>query len=514
MVGAGAAAGTAGTPGTIEATEVVETVRLPRLKPRPCYSTISSINGPILVLDRVREQHSGEIVRLHLADGTERTGKVLECHEDRAVLQVFEGTEGLDVKTTAVEFTGEVMKIGVSRSMLGRVLNGAGKTVDGGAPVLAEEEREIDGASLNPCVREYPKNCLETGVSAIDVLMSICQGQKILLLSGAGMPYNDLLAQICRQARVCMPAPEDPGAGPEDEAKRSDEDTKFMIVFAGIGLSNEQAQFFQTQFRRTGSINRSVLLLNLASDPVIERVATPRLALTIAEYFAFKHDYHVLVLLSDIFNYCDALRQISSARNEVPGRRGYPSYLYSDLATIYERAGRIRQAKGSITQIPVITLPNDDITHVISDLSGFITEGQIFMDRSLFNRKILPAIDPLPSLSRLQKNAIGAGKTRDDHPDVANQLYASYAIALEVLALKSIVGAEGLSKDDQAYLLFLKAFEDKFLSQGFEENRSMYKSLDLAWECLEILPKRLLSRVSEKMLEKYYRRVPMSGDPK
>lgn len=510
-----------------------------RLHPTPCYSTIQSVNGPIVVLENVKKQHFSEIVKIHLKTGETRTGKILEANGEKAVLQVFEGTEGLDTKTTTVEFLGEVMTVGVTRSLLGRTLSGSAKPIDGGAEILAEEFLDIEGSSINPCARRYPKNCLETGISSIDILMSICQGQKILLLSGSGMPYNPLLAAISRNARVCVPwerHAENPtrvtkaqqvaallASGQELEedssdiegesqeqmeerkkARAEDEDTKFCIVFAGIGLSHEQAHFFQTQFTQTGAINRSVILLNLASDPVVERIATPRIALTIAEYFAFKLNYHVLVLLSDMFNYCDALRQISSARNEVPGRKSYPSYLYSDLATIYERAGRVRGSHGSITQIPLITLPNDDISHVISDLSGFITEGQIFQDRKLFNRSVLPAIDPLPSLSRLQKSAIGPGKTRDDHPDVANQIYASYAIAKDVLSLKSIVGVEGLSESDLKYLQFLEIFEERFLKQDFDVNRSMYESLDLAWECLRVLPVRLLSRCNEAIIEKYY----------
>lgn len=469
----------------------------PKIHPLPCYNTITSINGPIVVVDKVQKQCYGEIVTLQLGNGETRTGKILECHGSQAVLQIFEGTEGLDIKQTSVRFTGEVMKVGVSRALLGRTLSGAGEIIDGGAPVLAEEVRDIEGSSLNPVSREYPKNCLETGISTIDILMSICQGQKILLLSGSGLPYNPLLAQIARNARVCAP-------WGQEETKEQAEDSKFMIVFAGIGLSHEQAMYFRTQFEQTGALNRSVMLLNLASDPVVQRISTPRIAVTIAEYFAYTLGYHVLVLLSDIFNYADALRQISSARNEVPGRKGYPPYLYSDLSTIYERAGRVRNTPGSITQIPLITLPNDDITHVIADLSAFITEGQIFQDRKLFNRNIIPAVDPLPSLSRLQKSAIGKNKTRDDHPDVANQLYASYAIAVEVLSLKSIVGAEGLSENDHKYLKFLEVFEESFLKQDFNVRRSMYESLDIAWKCLRVLPINLLGRISDSILEKYY----------
>lgn len=472
----------------------------PKIHPLPCYTSISSINGPIVVVDKVQRQCYGEIVTLRLGNGEIRTGKVLECHGSQAVLQVFEGTEGLDIKQTSAKFTGEVMKIGVSRALLGRTLSGAGEIIDGGAPVLAEEIRDIEGSSLNPVSREYPKNCLETGISTIDILTSICQGQKILLLSGSGLPYNPLLAQIARNARVCVPW-EKVSTGGEVQTS---EDDKFMIVFAGIGLSHEQAMFFKTQFEQTGALNRSVILLNLASDPVVQRISTPRIAVTIAEYFAYTLGYHVLVLLSDIFNYADALRQISSARNEVPGRKGYPPYLYSDLSTIYERAGRVRGIKGSITQIPLITLPNDDITHIIADLSAFITEGQIFQDRKLFNKNIVPAVDPLPSLSRLQKSAIGKGRTREDHPDVANQLYASYAIATEVLSLKSIVGSEGLSDNDHKYLKFLEVFEEQFLRQDFNVRRSIYESLDLAWKCLRVLPINLLSRISDNILEKYY----------
>lgn len=452
-----------------------------------------------------------EIVNVKLGDGTRRRGQVLEVDGTKAVVQVFEGTSGVDSRGTSLEFTGEVLRTPVSRDMLGRVFNGSGTPIDGGPPVLAEAFRDINGSSINPSERTYPKDMIQTGISTIDVMNSIARGQKIPLFSAAGLPHNNIAAQICRQAGLVKrgaPAGEPNLLG--DAATNGhadaggDGEEEFAIVFAAMGVTMETAAFFKADFEENGSMDRTVLFLNLANDPTIERIVTPRIALTTAEYLAYECGKHVLVILTDMSSYADALREVSAAREEVPGRRGYPGYMYTDLATIYERAGRILGRKGSITQLPILTMPNDDITHPIPDLTGYITEGQVYVDRQLHNRQLYPPINVLPSLSRLMKSAIGEGMTRADHSEVSNQLYANYAIGKDVVAMKAVVGEEALSSEDLLYLEFLDAFEKKFVAQGAYEARSIQESLDLAWSLLRIFPRELLRRVTAKTLDEWY----------
>lgn len=448
-----------------------------------------------------------EIVNVKLGDGSRRRGQVLEVDGTKAIVQVFEGTSGIDARGTSLEFTGEVLRTPVSRDMLGRVFNGSGTPIDGGPPMLAEAFRDINGSSINPAERTYPKDMIQTGVSTIDVMNSIARGQKIPLFSAAGLPHNDIAAQICRQAGLVKQSTPANGDLLGDEANGDAEDDgggEFAIVFAAMGVTMETAHFFKADFEENGSMDRTVLFLNLANDPTIERIVTPRIALTTAEYLAYECGKHVLVILTDMSSYADALREVSAAREEVPGRRGYPGYMYTDLATIYERAGRITGRKGSITQLPILTMPNDDITHPIPDLTGYITEGQVYVDRQLHNRQIYPPINVLPSLSRLMKSAIGDGMTRADHSEVSNQLYACYAIGKDVVAMKAVVGEEALSAEDLLYLEFLDAFERKFVAQGAYEARSIQQSLDLAWSLLRIFPRELLRRVTVKTLDEWY----------
>jgi len=453
-----------------------------------------------------------EIVNVRLGDGSTRRGQVLEVDGTKAVVQIFEGTSGIDNRSTVLEFTGEVLRTPVSRDMLGRVFNGSGTPIDAGPPVLADKFLDINGASINPAERTYPEEMIQTGISTIDTMNSIARGQKIPLFSAAGLPHNDIAAQICRQAGLVKL-----GAGEAkkdhhgnllqdgDGAKGKDEEEEeFAIVFAAMGVNMETAHFFKRDFEENGSMARTVLFLNLANDPTIERIITPRIALTTAEYLAYECGKHVLVILTDMSSYADALREVSAAREEVPGRRGYPGYMYTDLATIYERAGRISGRKGSITQLPILTMPNDDITHPIPDLTGYITEGQVYVDRQLHNRQVYPPINVLPSLSRLMKSAIGEGMTRADHSEVSNQLYACYAIGKDVVAMKAVVGEEALSSEDLLYLEFLGAFEAKFVSQGAYEARTIQASLDLAWSLLRIFPRELLRRITAKTLDAWY----------
>ena len=390
----------------------------------------------------------------------------------------------------------QVLKTPVSRDMLGRVFNGSGNPIDGGPPVLAEHFLDINGASINPAERTYPEEMIQTGISTIDVMNSIARGQKIPLVSAAGLPHNDIAAQICRQAGLV--------AHGEDGEEAAN--TQFAIVFAAMGVNMETAHFFKQDFEENGSMDRTVLFLNLANDPTIERIITPRIALTTAEYLAYDCGMHVLVILTDMTSYADALREVSAAREEVPGRRGYPGYMYTDLATIYERAGRIEGRPGSITQLPILTMPNDDITHPIPDLTGYITEGQVYVDRQLHNRQIYPSINVLPSLSRLMKSAIGEGMTRKDHSEVSNQLYACYAIGKDVQAMKAVVGEEALSPEDLLYLEFLDKFEGKFVNQGLYDNRSIFDSLDLAWSLLRMFPREMLRRITAQTLDQFYDR--------
>ncbi|CAG8460686.1 17397_t:CDS:10 [Cetraspora pellucida] len=415
--------------------------------PRIDYRTVASVNGPLVVLDNVKFPKFAEIVNLTLPDGSIRAGQVLEIQGKRAIIQVFEGTSGVDAKATHVEFTGDTLKIPVSEDMLGRIFNGSGKAIDKGPKVFAEDFLDINGSPINPFSRIYPEEMIQTGISAIDTMNSIARGQKIPIFSAAGLPHNEIAAQICRQAGLVKKV---------DKGVFDDHEDNFSIVFAAMGVNMETARFFKQDFEENGSIERVSLFLNLANDPTIERIITPRLALTTAEYYAYQLEKHVLVILTDMSSYADALREVSAAREEVPGRRGYPGYMYTDLSTIYERAGRVEGRNGSITQIPILTMPNDDITHPIPDLTGYITEGQIFVDRQLYNRQIYPPINVLPSLSRLMKSAIGEGMTRKDHGDVSNQLYAKYAIGRDAAAMKAVVGEEALNQEDKLSLEFLE----------------------------------------------------------
>ncbi|EYU37978.1 hypothetical protein MIMGU_mgv1a002825mg [Erythranthe guttata] len=464
------------------------------------YRTVSGVAGPLVILDKVKGPKYQEIVNIRLGDGTTRRGQVLEVDGEKAVVQVFEGTSGIDNKYTTVQFTGEVLKTPVSLDMLGRIFNGSGKPIDNGPPILPEAYLDISGSSINPSERTYPEEMIQTGISTIDVMNSIARGQKIPLFSAAGLPHNEIAAQICRQAGLVKRLEQ------TDNLLQDGEEDNFAIVFAAMGVNMETAQFFKRDFEENGSMERVTLFLNLANDPTIERIITPRIALTTAEYLAYECGKHVLVILTDMSSYADALREVSAAREEVPGRRGYPGYMYTDLATIYERAGRIEGRKGSITQIPILTMPNDDITHPTPDLTGYITEGQIYVDRQLQNRQIYPPINVLPSLSRLMKSAIGEGMTRRDHSDVSNQLYANYAIGKDVQAMKAVVGEEALSSEDLLYLEFLDKFERKFVAQGAYDTRNIFQSLDLAWTLLRIFPRELLHRIPAKTLDQFYSR--------
>jgi len=467
------------------------------ITPRIDYRTVASVNGPLVVLDNVKFPKYAEIVNLTLPDGSRRAGQVLEVQGKRAVVQVFEGTTGVDAKVTHVEFTGDTLKIPVSEDMLGRIFNGSGKAIDKGPKVFAEEFLDINGSPINPFSRIYPEEMIQTGISAIDTMNSIARGQKIPIFSAAGLPHNEIAAQICRQAGLVKKI---------DKGVYDDHEDNFSIVFAAMGVNMETARFFKQDFEENGSIERVTLFLNLANDPTIERIVTPRLALTTAEYYAYQLEKHVLVILTDMSSYADALREVSAAREEVPGRRGYPGYMYTDLSTIYERAGRVEGRNGSITQIPILTMPNDDITHPIPDLTGYITEGQIFVDRQLYNRQIYPPINVLPSLSRLMKSAIGEGMTRKDHGDVSNQLYAKYAIGRDAAAMKAVVGEEALNQEDKLSLEFLEKFEKTYISQGAYESRTIYESLDHAWSILRIFPKEMLNRIPQKVLQEFYQR--------
>jgi len=462
------------------------------VQPRLDYRTVTGVNGPLVILDNVKFPKFAEIVNLTLPDGTKRSGQVLEVAGRRAVVQVFEGTSGIDAKKTRVEFSGETLKIPVSEDMLGRVFNGSGKPIDKGPKVLAEDYLDIQGQPINPFSRIYPEEMIQTGISTIDAMNSIARGQKIPIFSAAGLPHNEIAAQICRQAGLVK--------------KEAGKEEPFAIVFAAMGVNMETARFFKQDFEENGSMERVTLFLNLANDPTIERIITPRLALTVAEFYAYQLEKHVLVILTDMSSYADALREVSAAREEVPGRRGYPGYMYTDLSTIYERAGRVEGRKGSITQIPILTMPNDDITHPIPDLTGYITEGQIYVDRQLHNRQIYPPINVLPSLSRLMKSAIGEGMTRKDHGDISNQMYANYAIGKDVQGMKAVVGEEALSADDKLYLEFLEKFEKNFVSQGYYEARTIQESLDIGWQLMRIFPKELLKRIPVKVLDEFYLR--------
>lgn len=455
------------------------------LHPTLDYSSVTAVKGPLVILDNVKLPKYSEIVNITLGNGEKRQGQVLEIHGSQAIVQVFEGTEGIDNTYTRCDFQGDVLKMGMSEEMLGRTFDGSGRPVDRrDLPVLPEDYLDIMGQPINPCKREYPQEMIQTGISAIDVLTSVARGQKIPLFSAAGLPHNEIAAQIARQARLVQ------HKGTVDTSEDN-----FAIVFGAMGITMSTARFFKNDFEQNGSMENVVLFLNLANDPTIERIITPRLALTTAEYLAYEREMHVLVLLTDMSSYADALREVSAAREEVPGRRGYPGYMYTDLSTIYERAGRVEGKNGSITQIPILTMPNDDITHPIPDLTGYITEGQIFIDRQLHNKQIYPPINVLPSLSRLMKQAIGKGMTRIDHPPVANQMYANYAAGKETQALKAVVGEEALSVEEKNYLAFETDFEAKFVRQDPYDNRDIFSSLNMCWDLLETFPPEELKQV-------------------
>jgi len=481
---------------TFDEVHAAAALRNYHVHPRLDYRTVQGVNGPLVILDNIKFPKFAEIVELTLGDGSKRRGQVLEISGKKAVVQVFEGTSGIDAKNTRCEFTGDILRIAVSEDMLGRTFNGSGKPIDKGPTVLAEDYLDIMGQPINPFSRVYPEEMIQTGISTIDTMNSIARGQKIPIFSAAGLPHNEIAAQICRQA----------GLVKLNKGVVDDHEDNFAIVFAAMGVNMETARFFKQDFEENGSMERVSLFLNLANDPTIERIITPRLALTTAEYLAYQCEKHVLVILTDMSSYAEALREVSAAREEVPGRRGFPGYMYTDLSTIYERAGRVTGRNGSITQIPILTMPNDDITHPIPDLTGYITEGQIYVDRQLHNRQIYPPINVLPSLSRLMKSAIGEGMTRVDHPAVSNQLYANYAIGKDVQAMKAVVGEESLTSEDLLYLEFLDKFEHKFVAQGHYESRDIFNSLDLSWSLLRTFPKELLKRIHGDLLAQFYNR--------
>ena len=450
------------------------------------YRTIQEINGPLMLVKQVQGVTYDELGEIELPNGDLRHCKVLEVNGDNAVVQLFEPSAGINLKDSKIRFLGHPLQLGVSGDMLGRVFNGMGQPIDGGPDILAEEFRDINGLAMNPAARDYPNEFIQTGISTIDGLNTLVRGQKLPIFSGSGLPHANLAAQIARQARVL-----------------GDDAGNFAVVFAAIGITFEESDFFIQDFRRTGAIDRTVLFTNLANDPAVERIATPRMALTAAEYLAFEKGMHVLVILTDITNYAEALREVSAAKKEVPGRRGYPGYLYTDLATMYERAGRRLGHAGSITMIPILTMPEDDKTHPIPDLTGYITEGQIILSRELYRKGVNPPVDVLPSLSRLKDKGTGEGKTREDHAGTMNQLFAAYATGKENKELMSILGEAALSPTDLLYAKFADEFEKRYVSQGSDENRSIEETLDLGWELLSILPKSELKRIKPEYIEKY-----------
>lgn len=457
------------------------------------YKTIKEIAGPLVVVDQVKNVKYEELVEVELPDGSRRRGRVLEIDGDKAVVQMFEPTQGVDVDGASVTFLGKTMQVGLSPDMLGRVFDGAGVPKDGLPEIVPEKMLDINGAPINPFTREFPSDFIQTGISTIDGLNTLVRGQKLPIFSGSGLPHAQLAAQIARQSKVVSVSP--------DGVKDAGED--FAVVFCAMGITFEESEFFINEFKETGAIERAVLYMNLADDPVVERITLPRIALTTAEYLAFEKDMHVLVILTDLTNYCEALREVSAARKEIPGRRGYPGYLYTDLSTLYERAGRIKGKKGTVTQIPILSMPEDDKTHPIPDLTGYITEGQIMFSRDLHRRGVFPPVDALPSLSRLMGPLLGEGKTRDDHSGVFNQLYASYAQGKQAKELAVILGEAALSETDRKYVQFADGFEERFVRQGSHEDRSIIDTLTIGWELLSILPKSELKRVKEEFIEKY-----------
>ena len=453
------------------------------------YKTIEEVSGPLVLVRGVSNVNYDDLGEIELEDGTKKRCKVLEIDGTNALVQLFESSTGINLSNSKVKFLGRSMQLPVSEDILGRVFDGLGKVIDDGPEIIPEKRLNINGLAMNPVARNYPSEFIQTGISAIDGLNTLVRGQKLPIFSGSGLPHARLASQIARQAKV---------VGTKDA---------FAVVFAAIGITFEEANFFIENFKETGAIDRSVMFINLANDPAIERIATPRMALTAAEYLAFDKGMHVLVILTDVTNYADALREVSSARKEVPGRRGYPGYMYTDLASLYERAGRQKDKNGSITLIPILTMPEDDKTHPIPDLTGYITEGQIILSRELYRKNITPPIDVLPSLSRLKDKGIGKGKTREDHASVMNQLFSAYARGKEAKELMVILGEAALSDMDKIYAKFADQFEQKYISQGYENNRSIEETLNIGWQLLSLLPKSELKRIDDKFIDKYYRKV-------
>ena len=452
------------------------------------YRTVKEIIGPLILVEGVEGVTYGELTDIKEQDGTVRRGQVLEIKGDKAVVQVFEGTSGLSPQDISVKFLGKGIELGMSQDMLGRVFDGFGRPIDDGPAIIPEKWLNINGNPMNPFSRDYPNEFIQTGISTIDLLNTLVRGQKLPIFSGSGLPHSRMAAQVARQAKVLKTG------------------EKFAVIFAAMGITFEESEFFIADFKRTGAIERAVLFMNLADDPVIERIAVPRMALTTAEFLAYEKGMHVLVILTDLTNYCEALREISAARKEVPGRRGYPGYLYTDLSTLYERAGRIKGKGGSITQLPVLTMPEDDKTHPIPDLTGYITEGQVIISRPIHAQGIYPPVDVLPSLSRLKDKGIGKGKTREDHADLMNQLYSAYARGKNAKELAVVLGESALSEIDVLMMKFSDAFEDRFIRQGEDENRTIEESLALGWELLGMLPRAELKRVKEAYIEQYYQK--------
>lgn len=449
------------------------------------YKTVTDVYGPLMIVEDVEDVGFDELVEIQMQNGETRIGQVLQIEESRAVVQIYGGGDGINMKNTKVRFSGHPLEFGVSEDMIGRIYDGLGNIIDDGPEIIPDEKRDINGQAINPMARDYPDEFIQTGISAIDHLNTLVRGQKLPVFSGSGLPHKELAAQIARQATV-------PG-----------DDANFAVVFAAMGITFEESEYFMESFRETGAIDRSVMFLNLADDPAIERLATPKIALTAAEYLAYEKDMHVLVIMTDMTNYCEALREVSAARREVPGRRGYPGYLYTNLSSLYERAGRLVGSKGSVTQIPILSMPEDDITHPIPDLTGYITEGQIILDRDLDNQGFRPPINVLPSLSRLKDKGTGEGKTREDHAPTMNQLFSAYAKGKQAKELSVVLGESALSATDKLYVKFTDRFEAEYVNQGFDTNRTIEETLDLGWELLSILPKSELNRIKDPMIEKY-----------
>ena len=449
------------------------------------YITVTEVVGPLMLVEGVEGVSFDELVDIEMQSGERRRGRVIEIEEGRAMVQLFEGSTGINLESTSVRFLGRPLELGVSEDMVGRAFNGLGEPIDDGPAIIPEEKRDVNGTAINPVSRDYPSEFIQTGISTIDGLNTLVRGQKLPIFSGNGLPHNQVAAQIARQARVL------------------NDDEGFAVVFAAIGITFEEAQFFLEDFRKTGALDRSVLFMNLADDPAIERLSTPKMALTCAEYLAYEKDMQVLVIMTDMTNYAEALREVSAARKEVPGRRGYPGYLYTDLSTIYERAGKLRGKPGTITQIPILSMPEDDITHPIPDLTGYITEGQIILNRELYNQGVEPPVSILPSLSRLKDKGIGKGKTREDHAGTMNQIYAAYASGVDARELQKILGDSALSDADLAFAEFAKQFEEKYINQGYYTNRTIEETLNLGWELLKLIPKSELKRIDDNLIEKY-----------